>query len=85
VREAGYPPFHIVTGNGLLAPAKTPMAFVDRLAEAVAAAVKDPKVVEHLARQGITPVGNTPAEFARTIAADVPFWKEVVTLAGVKG
>jgi tripartite-type tricarboxylate transporter receptor subunit TctC len=84
VRESGYPAFQTETWNGLMAPAKTPKAIVDRLGQEVALAVKDPKVVEHLARQGIKPGGNTPAEFARTLAEDVKFWKEVVTLAGVK-
>jgi tripartite-type tricarboxylate transporter receptor subunit TctC len=84
VRESGYPTFQTVTWNGLMAPAKTPKAIVDRLAQEVALAVKDPKVVEHLARQGIKPGGDTPAEFARAVAEDVKFWKEIVTLAGVK-
>jgi tripartite-type tricarboxylate transporter receptor subunit TctC len=84
VRESGYPTFQTVTWNGLMAPAKTPKAIVDRLGQEIALAVKDPKVIQHLAQQGIKPVGNTPAEFAQSIAEDVKFWKEVVTLAGVK-
>lgn len=84
VRESGYPAFQALTWNGLVAPAKTPKPIVDRLGEAVAASVKDPKVIERLAAQGVNPVGNTPAEFASGIAGDVKFWKEVVTVADVK-
>ncbi len=84
VRESGYPAFQALTWNGLVAPAKTPKPIVDRLGEAVAAAVKDPKVIERLAAQGVNPVGNSPAEFTGTIAGDVKLWKDVVTIADVK-
>lgn len=84
VRESGYPTFQALTWNGLMAPAKTPKPIVDRLGQEIAAAVKDPKVIERLSAQGVNPVGNTPAEFASGIAGDVKFWKEVVTIADVK-
>jgi tripartite-type tricarboxylate transporter receptor subunit TctC len=83
VSESGFPGFRTVTWNGLLAPTGTPKEIVDKLADEVSMAVKDPAVIERLAGFGVDPVGDTPAEFAATIAADIPLWSEAVRLAGV--
>jgi tripartite-type tricarboxylate transporter receptor subunit TctC len=85
VSESGFPLFKTMTWNGLMAPAKTPKDIVDRLAREIALAAKDPRVMERLNAQGIEPVGNSPDEFAATLAADVILWREAVQQAGVKG
>ncbi len=82
--ESGFPGFKTVTWNGLMAPAGTPKEVIDQIAKDVAAAVKDPKTAERLTRNGVTPLGNSPAEFAAMIAADIPFWAEAVRIAGVQ-
>ncbi len=83
VAESGYPQFKTLTWNGLLAPAGTPQEIVDRVASELARAVKDAKFAEQLARYGVDPLGSTPDEFKRTIAADVSFWAEAVRAAGI--
>ena len=83
VGESGYPGFRTITWNGLLAPAGTPDEIVDKLAHEVSKAVKDPAVIERLAGYGVDPVGDTPAQFAATIAADIPLWAEAVKIAAV--
>jgi tripartite-type tricarboxylate transporter receptor subunit TctC len=82
--ESGYPGFTAFTWQGLVAPAGTPGDIVNRLAGEVARAVKDAKFVEHLAADGYQPLGNTPAEFAATIPADLALWAEAVKMAGVQ-
>jgi tripartite-type tricarboxylate transporter receptor subunit TctC len=67
-----------------MAPAATPKEVVARTAQEVARIVRDPKVVEQLGRDGYDPLGNSPAQFAAMIAADIPLWAEAVELAGVK-
>ena len=84
VGESGYPGYNVVTWNGLMAPAGTPKPIVDRIAAEMARAVKDPKVAERLTAFGVDPLGNSPAEFAALIAAEIPVWIEAVNLAGVK-
>ena len=84
VAEAGYPGFKVITWNGLMAPAGTPKAIVDRIAAEMARAVKDPKFAERLTAFGVDPLGNTPGEFAALIAREIPLWAEAVDLAGVK-
>ncbi len=82
--ESGFKDFVVNTWNGLAAPAGTPKAIVDRLAGEVAKAVKDPKIAERLNALGVTPSGNSPAEFAKEIAADAKLWGDVVRKAGLE-
>jgi len=83
ISESGYPGFNVITWNGLLAPAGTAKTIIDRLAKECAAAVKDPAVVQRFAGYGVDPLGDGPAEFAATIAADIPVWAEAVRITGV--
>jgi tripartite-type tricarboxylate transporter receptor subunit TctC len=79
-----YPGFRTVVWNGLLAPARTPMEIVDRLAQEVIKATREPGVIERLNKIGVDPLGNTPAEFAALIKSDAPLWREAVDAAGLK-
>ena len=84
VAESGFPDFNILTWNGLMAPAGTPKPIVDKIAAAMAAAVKDPKFAARLSEFGVDPLGNSPAEFGATLARDIATWSEAVEIAGVK-
>jgi tripartite-type tricarboxylate transporter receptor subunit TctC len=84
VMESGFPQFKTLTWNGLMAPARTPRAVIDRVAAEIAHAVKDPAVIQQLGNQGVDPIGNTPEEFAAAMKADVALWTEAVSLAGIK-
>ena len=44
----------------------------------------EPHIVEKLVEIGVVPVGNTPAEFARQIREQVPLFRELVDLSGLK-
>jgi len=83
VAESGYPRFKALTWNGLVAPAGTPREIILRIAEEVARGTADPAFAERLASYGADPLGSGPDEFAATIAADIPLWKEAVKVAGV--
>ena len=84
VAESGYPNFNVLTWNGLMAPARTPPEIIDRIAKEMAAAVKDPKFAAQLLNYGVDPLGDTPAEYAATLAKDIPLWAEAVQIAGVQ-
>jgi tripartite-type tricarboxylate transporter receptor subunit TctC len=80
--ESGFPGFKALTWNGLMAPAATPRQTIDRVANEVARAVKEPVFAERLAAFGVDPLGNSPAAFATMIAADIALWGEAIKLAG---
>ena len=83
VIEAGFPTFKTTTWNGLVAPAGTPKEIVTRIAAEVARASKEPAYIGRLAHIGVDAIGDTPEEFAATIAADVVFWGDAVKAAGL--
>jgi tripartite-type tricarboxylate transporter receptor subunit TctC len=70
--------------SGLLAPAGTPAPIIKRLQEEVARIMALPDVAERMAKLDIRPVGGTSAEFAKTIAAEIPLWKQVAKDNNIK-
>jgi len=70
--------------HGLLAPAGTPQAIVDRLAADTAKVLAMPEVREKLAAIGLEAVGNTPAEFAAIVRNDHAKWGKVIRDANIK-
>jgi tripartite-type tricarboxylate transporter receptor subunit TctC len=69
---------------GLLAPAGTPTDIVNRLQQETAKALQSPSLKERLLSQGAIPGGQTPAEFAKFIAAETSKWAQVVKVSGAK-
>jgi tripartite-type tricarboxylate transporter receptor subunit TctC len=83
IAESGFPGFHGESWNGVLAPAATPDPIVNRIAAEFARAAKEPKFVERLDQEGVDPLGSSPAETAKFIAADMALWADAVKIAGV--
>ena len=84
MHEAGLAGFEASSWFGLVAPAKTPAAVVERLRNDVAAALKDAGMQNRFASTGARLVGNTPAQFAELIAQDRARWEKVIAAAGIK-
>ena len=85
VEEAGQlKGFEASSWFGLLAPAGTPVDVVSRLQQETAKALNSPAMKEKLLAQGAIPSGNTPAEFARLIEAEIKKWAPVVKASGAK-
>ncbi len=61
-----------------------PKAIVDQLTSEVQAIMREPAVVEAMAKVGVTPVGSTQAEFAKLIADETKVWAEVAKKANVR-
>jgi tripartite-type tricarboxylate transporter receptor subunit TctC len=81
---AGLKGFDATSWFGLLAPAGTPADIVNRVQQEVAKSLGTPAVKEKLVAQGAIPSGNTPAEFAKHIAAEHAKWAKVVKESGAK-
>ncbi len=82
--EAGVQGYDASSWFGLLAPAGTPQAVVDKIQRDVAAALKLESVRTQLQAQGATPSGNTPAQFKQFMAQESAKWAEVVKKSGAK-
>jgi tripartite-type tricarboxylate transporter receptor subunit TctC len=82
--EAGLKGFETVAWFGLLAPAGTPKAIVDKVHAEVAHAVQAPDVRERIVALGGEPVANRPEAFAAIVRADIAKWRKVVAQAGLK-
>jgi tripartite-type tricarboxylate transporter receptor subunit TctC len=70
--------------SGLFAPAGTPPAVVQKLAETVRAAVASKEVRDRMLALSITPTSNTPAEFGKQIVGEIELWKQVAQDAGIQ-
>jgi tripartite-type tricarboxylate transporter receptor subunit TctC len=82
---AALPGYELMIWFGILAPAGTPRAIVQRLNAEIAAALASPEVRERLAQQGAEPVtGQTPEQFGAFIRREIARWAEVVRVSGAK-
>jgi len=82
--ESGLPGFVVDSWVGILAPANTPRAIVERLQTEIAAVLQMPEVRERYSVLGIEPVGNKPEEYAAQIRADLARWGPVVKQANIR-
>jgi tripartite-type tricarboxylate transporter receptor subunit TctC len=78
------PGFDATSWAGLLAPAKTPRAIVEKISAAVQRAIHLPDVSDKFRDMGALPVGDTPEHFSQFLRADIEKWRVVVEKAGVK-
>jgi tripartite-type tricarboxylate transporter receptor subunit TctC len=69
---------------GMLAPAGTPPAIVEKLNKAVSAALDAPELDKQFAVQGATVVKMAPAEFGKYIEAETAKWGRVVQQGHIK-
>ncbi|WP_375457745.1 Bug family tripartite tricarboxylate transporter substrate binding protein [uncultured Enterovirga sp.] len=78
------PGYEVALWNGLLAPARTPPAIIERLNKEVVAALRSEDLKAKLAQQGSEPVGNTPDEFRAFIEAELVKWAKLVQISGAQ-
>ena len=82
--EAGMTGYDAGVWIGLLAPAATPPAIIEKLSIAANELLKSEPVRTALKQQGTDPVGGTPKEFADFIRADIEKWTAVLAAASPK-
>jgi tripartite-type tricarboxylate transporter receptor subunit TctC len=82
--ETVYPGLGIDAWHGIFAPAKTPKAIVDKLGEAIRAAVNQPDTAKRIRDLGFTPTGITSERFNPMFQRDVDAWGRVIRENNVK-
>ncbi len=82
--ESGYPGFEAVPWFGLMAPAGTPAAIVERLHRDTVRVLALPDIRKKFDDLGLDIVGSAPAEFAALIKSEIPQWAKVIKEAGIK-
>jgi tripartite-type tricarboxylate transporter receptor subunit TctC len=83
VAEAGVPGYEAVGWFGLLVPAKTPAAIVEKLSADANQALREHDVRQQMAILGAEPSGGTPAQFARFIHDDQAKWSMLMRERGI--
>lgn len=79
--ELGFPEFDASSWFGIVAPARTPQAVIDRIAADANAILRDPRIERQMIEQGADPVGSGPAAFGAFIAREVDRWTAIVRAA----
>ncbi len=82
--EAGLPGFDVKVWYGVLAPAGTPKAIIERLSSGLAKVMAMADFKESLASQGMEPFVSTPEQFGALIKADVSKYAKVIKTSGIK-
>ena len=80
--EAGFAGFDVSSWFGLMAPAKTPPAIIDKINAAVIKALAKPDVQKRLLDLGAVPQNMTPTEFSAFVQKEVDTWGPVVKASG---
>jgi tripartite-type tricarboxylate transporter receptor subunit TctC len=82
--EGGVPGFEAFAWAGFFAPTGTPQPIIERLADAIAKAVKSQDLIDLYSSQGADAVGNTPAEFTAFVRSEQAKWSRIIKAVGVK-
>jgi tripartite-type tricarboxylate transporter receptor subunit TctC len=84
VQESGLPGFDVALRYGLVAPAGTPPAIIEKLNKALNAALASDEVKKRLSTEGAEALPGTPADYAADIDKEEKKWAALVKKLGLK-
>jgi tripartite-type tricarboxylate transporter receptor subunit TctC len=84
IAEAGLRGYEFDSWIGLLGPAGMPTATVQQMNAAIADLLKDPAILDRLAKQGVEPRALSPEAFTRLLESDFARMERVVKAAGAR-
>lgn len=84
IAEAGLPGFEANNWNGVVVPAKTPRAIINRLNKEFTAALSLPDIKQFLFNQGLDAAPGTPEAFGAYIKSERAKWAKVIKAAGIQ-
>ena len=80
----GFSTYEVSLWSGVLAPAGTPRAVIDKLNQDIGAVMTSPQMVERMAGYGIQTTHSTPEAFAAQIKTDTVKWARVIKQSGAR-
>jgi len=83
MQEGGVPGFEVAGWYGMLAPAGTPAAIVEKLNHAIVNILKMPEVRERMDFDGSVAVGSSSAAFGAHLRSEVEKWRRVIHEANI--
>jgi tripartite-type tricarboxylate transporter receptor subunit TctC len=83
VAEQGFPGFESAGWNGVLAPAGTPRAIIERVHQALAAALATPEARDLFIGQGNELSGLGPQDYAAFLKAQIEQYADIARAAGI--
>jgi tripartite-type tricarboxylate transporter receptor subunit TctC len=84
VSEAGVPGYEAVIWLGIMAPAGTPKAIVEKLNAEITRVANAPDLKAAWAKQGAVAMSMTPEEFGRFMREDIEKWARIVKISGAR-
>ena len=84
IAESGLPGFEAASWFGMLAPAGTPPAVINKIQADIAAALSTADSKKYFEGSGYAGIANKPEEFGELIRSDMAKWEKVVRAAGIK-
>ena len=84
VSEAGLPGYEVANWIGMVAPAGTPQAIVEKLNSEISAILESPELRKQLANDGAEPMRMSTAEFGAFMIKELEKWGRVVKEGGIK-
>lgn len=83
VAESGFPGYEYNTWYGLLVPAKTPRAVVQKLNKTAVAVLNSDKTRKRYFAQGVVAIPSTPEQYVAHLASEIKKWTKVVRAAKI--
>ncbi len=84
IAETGVAGYEVTNWYGVLAPAATPKAIIDKINRGIVEVLRLPEMIERFKGDGVELVGSTPAEYRKHIEAEIVKWERVVKTAGIQ-
>jgi tripartite-type tricarboxylate transporter receptor subunit TctC len=83
IAESAVPGYNVAAWYGMLAPARTPAAMVDRISRDVTRLLREPEFAKTVESDGNEIVASSPSEFSSYLNSEIAKWGKAVADAGV--
>jgi tripartite-type tricarboxylate transporter receptor subunit TctC len=82
--EAGYPNLKVLVWSGIMAPAGTPAAIVNRLHGAITESMQAADMKAQMDEMGVTIASGGPAQFGEFLKREIALWRPIVKQSGAR-